>query len=409
MTKVKQQIVLFLLCIICLLPGCWDRRELDELAIAAALGIDTDAEGLKVTVQLIRPQGVQSGTSSSNMQGGAYWVLGARGDTIFDAIRNLSLLSSRKPFFPHTQLIVFGEETAKQGFSQHLDFLARDPEIRTEAFVLVVKGKAADFLTRLDGFSRVSALGYAELMNNLGATSKFAQTTLSTLARQSLTPGIDPVVTLAEPGNPVDPTARGLPFNLDSGAMQKQPQKEDIYVYSGAAVFRGDKMAGELTTLEARGLLWVLNKVKSGVIVVPAPQGSGKTSLEILGAKAKVKPQIKDGQISFAITIKAEALLAAVDAPVAEEMWKPDQMEELAALLSQQIETEVLAAMQKAQTLRADIFGFGQVLRQQKPRAWQDVEAEWVHIFPQVRVEVAVESHLKEFGLITFILPKQQP
>ena len=349
MIKAKPQmaVLLLLLGISLVLAGCWDRQELNDLAIVAALGIDSDAQGLYVTVQLVRPQGVQSGASSNDPQNGAYWVIGARGDSIFDAIRNVSLLSSRKLFFSHTQLVVLGEETATQGFSQHLDFLIRDPEIRSEAFVLVVKGTAADFFTCHAGFNPISSFSYAELITNRGTTSKFPQMTLSKLSRQNLTPGIDPVVTLAELSSPQAAAAKGLPFNLDSGTMQTEAEGEKSYAYGGAAVFRGDQLVGELTTHEARGLLWMLNEVESGIVVVTALPNGGKVSVEILGAQAQTKPQMRDGRITFATSIQVEARLGAIDARTAPAMWRPEQLQELANLLSDQVRLETLSAVQK--------------------------------------------------------------
>lgn len=41
----------------------------------------------------------------------------------------------------------------------------------------------------------------------------------------------------------------------------------------GTAVFKKDKLVGWLDNAETRGLLWVLGKVQSGILVVPAPGG----------------------------------------------------------------------------------------------------------------------------------------
>ena len=45
-----------LLCILTiLLSGCWSKRELNELAIVVALGIDKIDEDYEITVQIVDP------------------------------------------------------------------------------------------------------------------------------------------------------------------------------------------------------------------------------------------------------------------------------------------------------------------------------------------------------------------
>ncbi|MED4179591.1 hypothetical protein [Priestia megaterium] len=52
----------FLMLCICslLLSGCWSSRELNELAITVAVGIDKAEDGIIVTVQLINPGDIQA-------------------------------------------------------------------------------------------------------------------------------------------------------------------------------------------------------------------------------------------------------------------------------------------------------------------------------------------------------------
>ncbi|UZM97818.1 hypothetical protein OL548_22945 [Lysinibacillus sp. MHQ-1] len=56
MAKVKT---ICLLCILTLLlSGCWSKRELNELAIVVALGIDKVEDEFEITVQIVDPSEV---------------------------------------------------------------------------------------------------------------------------------------------------------------------------------------------------------------------------------------------------------------------------------------------------------------------------------------------------------------
>ena len=75
--------ILLLLSLIFLLSGCWDKRELNELAITMALGIDKSDDGYKVTAQVAVP----SELSSKGGPGHSQIVLfQATGKTVEDAI-----------------------------------------------------------------------------------------------------------------------------------------------------------------------------------------------------------------------------------------------------------------------------------------------------------------------------------
>lgn len=138
-----------------LLGGCWNRRELDTLAIVAGLGLDRDVETGKIqlTAQIIKPGEVKTvkvgGAGGGGGGGGkasAVWVIKSTGDTVFDAVRNMVTQSSRKLYFAHNQIIVIGKKTAEQGVWPLLDFFVRDHEIRWTIWVLVADGKASDVL-----------------------------------------------------------------------------------------------------------------------------------------------------------------------------------------------------------------------------------------------------------------------
>ncbi len=104
-----------LIMLVCLLAtaGCWDSKEIDALAIVAAIGIDlSDTPGeYLVSAQLIRPgQMANTGETSGIAQGKPSWVIRTSAETIFKAIRELTVMSSRKLYFPHNQVIVFGRK-----------------------------------------------------------------------------------------------------------------------------------------------------------------------------------------------------------------------------------------------------------------------------------------------------------
>ena len=131
----KRILSLIILCLF--LTGCWDKKELNELAITMALGVDKIDDEYLVSAQVVVPGEV------SSMKGGAgqspVTLFQAKGATMNDAIRNLALVSPRTGYFGHLQIVVIGESMAQEGIASILDYLSRYYEIRSDFYLLVAK------------------------------------------------------------------------------------------------------------------------------------------------------------------------------------------------------------------------------------------------------------------------------
>lgn len=106
------KIFCFLIIVIFILTGCWSRRELNDLAIALAMGVDSSGDQFKVSAQIVNPgevTSVKGGGGNSSIA-----TYSSSGETIFEAIRKMTTKSPRKIYFSHTRLVVIGEELAKK-------------------------------------------------------------------------------------------------------------------------------------------------------------------------------------------------------------------------------------------------------------------------------------------------------
>ncbi|GJM82919.1 hypothetical protein HMSSN139_54150 [Paenibacillus sp. HMSSN-139] len=139
---VRKTAVIMLFCIVAaLLAGCWNRRELNELGIAVAAGVDKEGDRYRLTVQVVDPGQV---TAQKGASGGAPATLyTSEGDTILEAARRITQISPRKIYLSHLRVYLIGESLAKQGIGQVLDLLTRDHEIRTDFYLVVTRGTSA--------------------------------------------------------------------------------------------------------------------------------------------------------------------------------------------------------------------------------------------------------------------------
>jgi len=78
----KLLIALFCL-ILTFTSGCWSSYEIEELALASAVGVDYDGTKYNLTIQIIKPEIVAEKTGTDPVT-----TIYSSGATMFDAIRN---------------------------------------------------------------------------------------------------------------------------------------------------------------------------------------------------------------------------------------------------------------------------------------------------------------------------------
>ncbi|MGI1660462.1 MAG: Ger(x)C family spore germination protein [Desulfitobacterium sp.] len=383
-----KKCLLFSLCFLLLanlLTGCWDKRELNTLAIVQAIGIDLTEDGLvSLSVQILKPSELKGGG------GKAVWVVTSTGETIFDAIRNASLQTDRRLFHPHNKVIVVGEETAKKGLKPLLDFLTRDAESRGSTYVFVAKGKALDILKGEHEQEKNPAQALEHLADTSGLASNLPKRTLKDLF----------MVLGSKTSSLVLPGLKILTKN-DEGTTKK------MLVLDNTAVFKHDQLVGWFTHEESRGVLWVLNEVHTGTIVVNSPLAEDKyVSLEISQTATRLKPEITENKLSITIEVKEEGNLGEQMSDV--NLTTPENFSELEKRQTAAIRDDIMTAVTKAQTWGVDLFGFGEEFHRQYPQEWPELEKEWDTLFPEIEVNLEVSAHLIRAGLTSTPL-KSEP
>lgn len=385
----KRWVLLVSLFILLLLPGCWDHRELNELGVVSALGLDLNERGkMQITVQVINPQAYitkgQEGKTQTR-------ILTSEGETFFDAVRDLMTKSGDRLFYPHNQVIVIGEDLARAGVRPILDFLERDPEIRLFTWVLLTKGKAEEVVRAPSDESLISAMHVMLLVDDYDSASKGIPRNILEFATMVYSEGIEPVLGKIE-------------FYEEKG--------NPTYQLIGGGAFKGDKLIDWLDAGEARGYLWVHNDVKGGIITAYTKEGaenpaqadgsSGlgeRISFEIIRTKSRVKPVLEGEKLSFVIDLDVTCNLG--ERTDNKETITKEDFKELEKILSQAVIGEVQGIVDKAQKeLRSDILGFGLTTKRKYPDYWNQHKEQWEEMFPELEVEILVKAVVDGNGTV---------
>lgn len=384
-------------CLLCLIvislifvTGCWKGRELNELAIAVALGIDKVGNQYKVSVQVVEPTEVAGKKGGDKTPVTTYQITA---NTIFEAIRKMTTVNPRKIYPSHLRIVVLGESLAKEGIGQALDLLSRDEEIRTDFFIVVSKHTTAEntlkVLTKLETIPAVS------LFSTLQTSEKqWAPTTTVTLDQL--------ITTLVSDGR--DPVLTGLVVLGDEQIGQEKRNMEKVLTpttlqYSGLAVFKKDKLIGWLNETESKAYNYISDEIKSTVGFVTCPQG-GKITFEVIRSKTKVKGSVKNGQPQIDIEVRLEINIGEVQCSI--DLLETKNIAEVEMLANSKVEGFIDAAVKKVQKkYKVDIFGFGDVIHRSNPKEWRKLKKNWDHTFETMPVNVKVNHKIRHLGTVS--------
>lgn len=382
----KVLIGLLLSFLIIFSSGCWNRRELTDLAVVAGMGIDrTKEEGkIALTVQIIKPEAVKAPTAGGGKGEEGALLMSSTGQTVLEAVRNLVMQSSRKPFFAHNKVIVVGEELARAGISPVLDFFTREHEFRRRILLLVAKGEARDVMEASGGLEKIPVDKIHLMVKTQKDVSTASMVKINDFVKKLSSKNTSPVASRIE----------------TLGADQGKKEEKQVGI-TGTAVFKKDKLVGWLNKPESRGLLWITGKVKGGIIVVKSPgDESGEISLEILLARSKILPEIRNGQVYITVEVQEEGNIGELIGTG--NLTDPEKITSLEKRTAMVIKNEIKRVLEKAQhEFNADIFGFGEAVQRKFPKYWREIEDRWEEKFPTVEVTLKVNAKIRHVGLTT--------
>lgn len=121
--QIWQRILVTALCCV-LLNGCWDRTEINDLAIVLATGVDYKDDKVELTAQIFIPRkgGGGDSTSGGGSPSGVTLIRTAEGRTIAESLNRLQRKVARNMFWGHCEVIVLSEAAGKHGIREYIDF-----------------------------------------------------------------------------------------------------------------------------------------------------------------------------------------------------------------------------------------------------------------------------------------------
>lgn len=386
----RKKGLIFVMILSLFLTGCWDQRELSTLSVVIGMAIDVGKNApYELTIEAINAAELNEQTTAGNAPS---IVFSLEGKTIAELSHKMNIGISRVVTYAHMKTLVISKEVAEKGVFDFVDFLERTREIRDDFNLIIAKeGKAADVLKVLYTIQKSSAL---KLKVQLEVAAELwggdPDTRLNDFLRALMSPGRHPVLTQVR--------IKGDPEKGNSVENMMKPEPDAMVVLDSMALFRDEKLVGNLSLEEARNYLWTQNKIKNTVISIPCGEREKFFALRIKNSNTKVTGRLDNEIPKVDLNIHIESYVNTNQC--SDPLNTKDTYFAFEKIAEDYIKEQVSGTIEKVQKkYGVDIFGFGEVIGRQDYKNFKDIQDDWDEAFQRAEINVNVTLNISRAGL----------
>lgn len=371
----KKLFSVLLLTAITLLSGCSSHAELNELAIAEAIGIDRTDTGYTVTLQYFNTDTTGGTTAIDSSKPNAVNVSG-KGETIESALEALSYSCGKQVMLGSAGLIIFGKDAAAD-IRDSLSFSVSHYSGNPRAFIAVSETTASDILNVKfsEGNASVEKLeGLLKNAERLGIGCPLTQHEVLEMLCSPTSSAVLPLLKTSESGSEL--TEEGSSVSV-----------------TGGAVCTDDALAGRLTPEEMAGLNLLINE--NVTCELPVILRGKNVRLMIYGTGTKITPSLSEGVLVFEVRISGDCKIVSSQLPAPYE-----EREALEDLAGRAVQHRVQSALSSSvNRYGADIAGLSYRVRSYSPSLWNEVSPRWREYLSSAVFIVSCDFRMERFGV----------
>lgn len=352
----KFVLIIITLFILLISSGCYNYKEINDMAIVSSIGIDKDNKNDKYIVSAQ----IMNSKESEDSEDSQITVYTKEGDTVHEALRNITLKSPRKLYGNHLSKIVLSEEVAKEGIDNILDIFNRITEVRNEFIITIVKeDKASDVLKVLTTTESIPA-EYVKLSLKIAdKTSGLTYATkLDEFISLYLKKGIDPVVPVLK----IDKKEKkGTTIN---NITTTNPISK--IVIEDLAVTNKGKLETYLKNEEIIGYNFLRNQIQKMIIPVKCDDENNYASILILKNKTKSNAAKKDNKYIINFNINSEAIITEYNCK--KDLTDEKVIKELEKYTEKKIKRYIKKSLNKQKETKGKFLGLERIIYLDYPK-----------------------------------------
>jgi Ger(x)C family germination protein len=365
----KKALIILLFC--ATLCGCASGAEDPEnRRIITALGLDCASEGhIRVTMRSVTLNpGLQGELALAKVEKKGFIVQSTTAKGIAQALQQLQLRDEQSHFIGQCKVIVLGEDLCRNGIFHQLAPLTRPPILPPTAFLVSAKGAAKAILNLQFEGSEANRLKILHYLCKQDVP--FRLTRLWELNQAVLDPLKDPLLPLSE------------------------PQNDNSLLLKGLALFKGDRMIGELSMDESILLAIAGNFLKTAVLTISLKKTKFAT-FKIHDYGSRIEGDYRGNRPNFLFRIKLNLILR-------EQSLYPlplacGELFQLTRKTKKTLEQRFQYLFAKLQRLKTDPLALGERLRIQQPKHFRFNR--WKQEYPNASFKVDLRLKIVKTGV----------
>jgi spore germination protein KC len=362
-----------IIAISCLLSGCWDSEEVDNIYLPFGAAVDETQNPKEIKVSFLAPNFSQKVLEDTI-------VLKAFGQSIGEAQQNMQTKFHHEFNPGHMQIILISEKVAtEKDIVQFLDFFGRSPKVKEYMNILVTK-EDADMAFDME----LQSTPYPTQLINEGVQQnyedkRYPSRTLRTFSNRCSQEGIEPSLPYLEME-----LCEGKPIGI---------------IMDKIAVFRDDRMVGVLDEREALGYMLLAGSGDGKrYLMTQNEKDKGYASMHIFKVKSKISVHIKEGEPYFTVKVQITGDVSEYETGSTETLFEDRNIPKLETSFAREFERlikQTVNVLQKKH--QSDIVGFGRVLKGRYPEYFQ--ENRWRDQFEDIKIQVEVKVKIRTIGV----------
>jgi len=351
----KILLILFLPLLFC---SCKESEQIDEIAFVKIIAIDKSEDGLHITAGIQEPK-PKNGEKEEKKD-----YISVNCQTLSQGFNMLEAATDKKVFFGQISCVLLGEEMAREGIIDTVDYLVRADELRFDIPVIVVKGtEAKTIIEDGSGNERHVSDRITKLLESNYSTSSAGQVELSQLVEMLEDPFRSPY----------------LPY------MVKGTEKGDFTI-EGYCVFENDHVFEFADKDISLGINFLNDQVENFVLI--GDIDGEKVTLKIADFNTKIK--MRDGIFKVDMKFKSEVIQA--DSSI--EKFDMDLTEKIVDFQNEKIKEITDNTLKYLKDKKCDVAAFGDSFHNVSPKKAEGYMNNWGDTFKLITYEISVESKL---------------
>ena len=353
-----KKIIISLICIF-LLSGCFNYNELNDYAIVEAITIDYDNQKYSISMLI---------ANNSKDKEKANIIFQAKGKNIYEALKNIELISTHKLYLGHISVVIISENSAKKGLYDIITPFLTNNQINKDFYIILAKNTKASKLLKTS--TPITDFPSQYITNNIKASNK----SLGSIKAMTFNELIKQLI------NSNNPTING--YTLENKYIKA----------STLGYFKEDKFINWTTKNESTGINLINNQVQELYLDLPCPNGNIIISTNNAQSTLKI-----DKQGNTKIIINSEASIKELTCNI--NIKSEDNIKEIEKEANKAIKNYINKAITLSKHKKIDLFGIQKLYYQNYPKQYKNIH-NWNNYYVKLKITSQVNIKIKDNGTL---------